>query len=73
MPEDISLVGYDDVKVSAYLGLSSVDQHMYEVGQKATNVVLSRIGDRESKRNKNPVGADLRIRYSSAAPQNETS
>jgi LacI family transcriptional regulator len=46
VPEDIALVGYDDIKTSAYIGLTSVDQSMHEVGERATGRLLDLIADK---------------------------
>ncbi len=43
VPQDIALVGYDDIKTSEYLGLSSVDQDMEGVGKMAIEQLLKRI------------------------------
>jgi LacI family transcriptional regulator len=43
VPDDIALVGYDDVKTSQFIGLSSVDQGMQEVGRRATEMLISRV------------------------------
>lgn len=43
VPEDIALVGYDDIKTSRFLGLSSVDQNMEQVGQEAGERLLHRV------------------------------
>lgn len=43
VPEDVALVGYDDIKTSEYIGLSSVDQNMHEVGEQATDLLLKRM------------------------------
>ncbi len=43
VPEDIALVGYDDVKTSHFLGLSSMDQDMEGVGQEAAERLLFRL------------------------------
>lgn len=40
VPEDIAIVGYDDIKTSYYIGLSSVDQRMHWVGEEATELLL---------------------------------
>lgn len=32
VPDDVALVSYDNIKSSKYLGLSTIDQKMYEVG-----------------------------------------
>ncbi len=43
VPDDFSLVGYDDIKVSRFIGLTSVAQNMHYVGERATDVLLSRL------------------------------
>jgi LacI family transcriptional regulator len=43
VPDDFSLVGYDDIKVSRFIGLSSVAQNMHDVGEDATSVLLDRL------------------------------
>jgi LacI family transcriptional regulator len=35
VPEDVAIVGYDDIKVSKYIGLTSVSQRMRETGSEA--------------------------------------
>lgn len=40
VPEDVALVGYDDVKTSQFVGLTSVSQDMHRVGERATARLL---------------------------------
>lgn len=49
VPEDISIVGWDDITVSQYLhpALSTVTQHPYEDGRVAAQLLLEAIGGRE--------------------------
>jgi LacI family transcriptional regulator len=66
VPEDIALVGYDDIKTSRYIGLSSIDQSMQKIGENATELLLSRL----SGSNKEPARTTiikpvLRVRRSS--------
>ncbi len=66
VPEDMALVGYDDIKTSRFVGLSSVDQGMERVGRLAASRLLHRldhIGIKE--RIDHRVLPELRIRYSS--------
>lgn len=35
VPEDVAVMGYDNIKISRYVGLTTVDQKMYDVGIKA--------------------------------------
>lgn len=43
VPHDFAFVGYDDIKVSRFIGLSSVAQNMHDVGSDATDILLSRL------------------------------
>lgn len=43
IPEDIAVVGYDDIKTSRFLGLSSVNQSMQEIGHSAAKKLHQRI------------------------------
>jgi LacI family transcriptional regulator len=45
VPEDMAVVGYDDIKTSYYVGLSTVDQRMHWVGEEATEQLLKRMHD----------------------------
>lgn len=37
VPEDIAIMGYDNIKFSKYLDLTTVDQMMYDIGTQATH------------------------------------
>lgn len=43
VPRDVSIVGYDNIKTSRYLNLTTVDQQMKTVGQRATERLLARM------------------------------
>jgi len=40
VPDDLSVVGFDDIEVSSYTGLTTVRQPLYESGLKATALLL---------------------------------
>lgn len=68
VPEDIALVGYDDIKTSRYIGLTSVDQSMQNIGEMATELLLSRLSSSNSDPPKTKVfKPKLRVRRSSGA------
>ncbi len=50
IPEDIGIMGYDNIKISRYMGLTTVDQQMYDVGIRAIKTLRSLI-----KSNDHPV------------------
>ncbi|WP_448548094.1 LacI family DNA-binding transcriptional regulator [Thalassotalea fusca] len=45
VPDDISVVGFDNIKVSAYIDppLTTIDQPAYEMGQKAVEVLVQQM------------------------------
>lgn len=47
IPEDMAVIGYDDIKMSYYVGLSTVDQRMHWVGEEATELLLKRMDGKE--------------------------
>lgn len=70
VPDDFAFVGYDDIKVSRFIGLTSVAQNMYQVGNEATDLLLNRL------KQSGPedfisrlVETTVNVRKSSAAPQ----
>ena len=69
IPRDVSLVGYDDLKLSRYLDLTSVAQHMQEGGQRATERLLTRLDGEGEPGAHVQLGLDLVARGSTAAPR----
>ena len=46
-PGQIKILGFDDIDISQFVGLSSVDQHLEESGRQAALQILARIADPE--------------------------
>ena len=44
-PSDLEVIGFDDIESSAYVGLSTVRQPMYEMGKLATEHLVRRLED----------------------------
>jgi DNA-binding LacI/PurR family transcriptional regulator len=40
VPEDVSVVGYDDIEMAAYVGLTTIHQPMYQSGVEAVNALF---------------------------------
>jgi LacI family transcriptional regulator len=75
-PDDISIVGFDDIELASHLGLTTMRQPMFEMGKLAAEVLLARLG--QAKREpvhtmfvpkliirKTTEGLDSRIRVAS--------
>ena len=45
VPEDMALIGYDDIKTSRFIGLSSVDQRMQDIGRAAAERLYERVSN----------------------------
>ena len=43
VPDDYVILGYDNIKASRYIGLTSIDQSMSAIGERATDLLLKRI------------------------------
>ena len=69
VPKDFAFVGYDDIKVSRFIGLTSVAQNMHNVGNTATDLLLDRL-DRDGPEEyvSRLVEPRLQVRKSSRNP-----
>lgn len=66
VPEDIAVVGYDDIKTSSFIDLSSIDQNMQTIGTRATEWLMGRVeGKRTGAPERIKVTPRLQVRASS--------
>ena len=67
VPEDISVVGFDNIKVSAFIDppLTTVDQPAYDMGRRAVDVLVSQIRGEPLARSKEVLPFQLIERESS--------
>jgi LacI family transcriptional regulator len=70
VPNDVSVVGYDDVPIAAYVDppLTTVHQPMREVGEFAAGLILDRIAGGEPDPGPHLLPALLVVRQSTAPP-----
>lgn len=67
IPDEAAIVGYDDIKISRYIGLSSVDQRMQQIGYRASEMLLARsAGSRSDAPTSECIIPELKIRNSSS-------
>jgi LacI family transcriptional regulator len=45
IPEDLSLVGFDNIEESKFLGLTTIDQNLSEMGYQATQMLIKLVND----------------------------
>jgi DNA-binding LacI/PurR family transcriptional regulator len=70
VPQDISVVGYDDVPEAAYFSppLTTVRQDFGALGERALHLLMSQITARGEAPSPPPIVPELVVRSSSAAP-----
>jgi LacI family transcriptional regulator len=63
VPRDLSVVGFDDVEVSAYAGLTTIRQPLFESGRLGARILLSALeGKRSSRRRVHRLDLELVVR-----------
>jgi DNA-binding LacI/PurR family transcriptional regulator len=66
VPEDLAVVGYNDIEVAAYLGLTSVKVPMRELGRRGVELLLRAIDEPETRPRQVRLPAELVVRRTSA-------
>ena len=46
VPDDLSVIGYDDIEAADYVGLTTVRQQLFESGRRGAEMLLAEIGER---------------------------
>jgi DNA-binding LacI/PurR family transcriptional regulator len=71
VPEELSVVGFDDIEIAAHVGLTTVRQPLFESGRRGTEVLLQMLrgvapppGDQQMEQ----LPVELVIRSTTAAP-----
>ena len=65
VPEDLAVIGYNDIEVAEYLGLTTVHIPMREMGQLGVELLLAAIDRPEAPPNRVMLPAELVIRRTS--------
>jgi LacI family transcriptional regulator len=70
VPEDISVVGFDDIESASFHNpsLTTIHQPLYRMGSMAARILLQRIRGQESSTEDSLIKPELVIRESTAAP-----
>ncbi len=70
MPEDVSVVGFDDIQAAAYQNpsLTTIRQPLHSMGVTAAKLLLRRIRAQDGDTDTVPILPELVIRESTAPP-----
>jgi LacI family transcriptional regulator len=66
-PEEMSIVGFDDIELAAHLGLTTMRQPMYEMGRLAAEHLLARLEDERRQAEHTLFVPELIVRSSTQA------
>lgn len=69
VPHDLSVVGYDDIEVAEYLGLTTMRQSLYESGKRGVELLLHAIEHPFAKPVSEVLPTELIVRRTTAPPR----
>lgn len=71
VPEELSIIGFDDVEIAQYFQLTTVRQLLYESGARGAEMLLAQLQGEEQEQNQQIVlPTELVVRGTTAAPAN---
>ena len=69
VPDDLSVVGYDDIEAADYVGLTTVRQQLFESGRRGAEILLAEIDDRSDEPVIAQLHPELVVRVTTARPK----
>ena len=69
VPDDLSVIGYDDIEAADYVGLTTIRQQLFESGRRGAEVLLKEIGVRSEHPPVVPLAPELVVRATTAPPK----
>ncbi len=69
VPEDLSIIGYDDIELAEYLGLTTIRQLLYESGQRGVELLLDILQEQQIEPVCETLPTELVLRNTTAPPK----
>jgi LacI family transcriptional regulator len=69
IPQDLAVVGYDDIEIAEYLGLTTVRQRLFESGRLGVELLLDRIMEPQAEVRCVQIKNELIIRSTTSSQQ----
>ena len=69
MPDELSVIGYDDIEIADYLGLTTVRQRLFESGRLGAELLLREIRQRSEEPPSVELQPELVVRGTTAHPK----
>lgn len=71
VPDDLSVIGYDDIEAADYVGLTTVRQQLFESGRRGAQLLLAEIERRSGSAAVAELVPELVVRVTTAPPKKE--
>jgi DNA-binding LacI/PurR family transcriptional regulator len=68
VPEDLSVIGFDDIEIAGYLNLTTIHQPLFESGYRGINLLLQSMQEIDGQVPREELAVDLVIRNTTAPP-----
>lgn len=68
IPQDLSIIGFDDIEVAEYAGLTTIRQNLTDSGLRSANLILDLIAANPSSTQQVTLPTELIIRQTTAPP-----
>jgi DNA-binding LacI/PurR family transcriptional regulator len=68
IPQDLALVGFDDIELSSFAGLTTVRQPMHQMGSEAARMVVELMNGKTLTEQYRELSLELIVRNSSGTP-----
>jgi DNA-binding LacI/PurR family transcriptional regulator len=69
VPDDLSVVGFDDIEIADYIGLTTVRQHLFESGRLGAELLLTEIRARSATPPSIVLSPEVVVRGTTAPPK----
>ena len=69
VPDDLSVIGYDDIEAADYVGLTTIRQQLFESGRRGAEILLAEIDGRSERPPVARLPPELRVRATTAPPK----
>jgi DNA-binding LacI/PurR family transcriptional regulator len=66
VPDDLSVIGYDDIEIAEYLGLTTMSQKLYQSGQRGVELLLAVLENPDAQPVTEVLPAQLTVRATTA-------
>jgi LacI family transcriptional regulator len=69
VPDDLSVIGYDDIEAADYVGLTTIRQQLFESGRRGAEILLAEIDQRTTGPAIARLTPELVVRVTTAPPK----